>query len=39
MDGDSDGSDIDLEELGYSASHAVSSYSGPRKVPSDVRHH
>ncbi|KAL6794619.1 hypothetical protein GGI42DRAFT_333491 [Trichoderma sp. SZMC 28013] len=37
MDGDSDGSDIDLEELGYSASHAVSSYSGPRKVPSDER--
>ncbi|KAK4062136.1 uncharacterized protein Triagg1_10011 [Trichoderma aggressivum f. europaeum] len=31
VDGDSDGSDIDLEELGYSASHVASSYSGPRK--------
>ncbi|KAL6692038.1 hypothetical protein J3F84DRAFT_385120 [Trichoderma pleuroticola] len=37
VDGDSDGSDIDLEELGYSASHVASSYSGPRKVPSDER--
>ncbi|KKO98250.1 hypothetical protein THAR02_09647 [Trichoderma harzianum] len=37
VDGDSDGSDIDLEALGYSASHVASSYSGPRKVPSDER--
>ncbi|KAL7938826.1 hypothetical protein V8C35DRAFT_276055 [Trichoderma chlorosporum] len=31
LDDDSDGSDVDLEELGYSASHVASSYSGPRK--------
>ncbi|KAL7910911.1 hypothetical protein GGI35DRAFT_478313 [Trichoderma velutinum] len=37
VDGDSDGSDVDLEELGYSASHVASSYSGPRKAHENER--